>query len=136
VPHLEDLKRSPGQIIRSSDWNRLVDEVQATFPSAGGYLYGNVIPSPDLALKLGIPLKRWGQVHAGYGYFTYSVSAYRVSADYGRFTRSISTYSIRADYGRFSYPVSIMKGKIWIIGTRIHYVDEYGTERSIEGGAV
>jgi len=82
MPHLEHLKAKPGKIIRSADWNELVDEVQSLRELVAvpmGYLpygavsYGDVYPAQDLVLKLGLPTHRWAEVHGGFGYFTYGV---------------------------------------------------------------
>jgi len=77
MPTLEDLKVKPGMLIRSSTWNKMVDWIENLKDLAAvtyeGYVRKDLIPDPDLAVKLGTVQARFLEVHAGHGYFAYDV---------------------------------------------------------------
>ena len=77
MPKFDYLKVSPGQVIRSSWANELVDAIETVSEDGAisyeGYVSKDLIPNIDLAVNLGLENRRFKEVHAGYGYFTYGI---------------------------------------------------------------
>ncbi len=77
MPYLDHLKVKPLSVIRSSTWNELVGVVEDIGYEGGvdvyGYAHKDIIPERDLALNLGLNIKRFLKVNCGYGDFSYSV---------------------------------------------------------------
>jgi len=74
MPMFEHLKVKPGQVIRSTWANELVDSIQMVAEYGVidyyGYVHGDIIPDTDLLFNLGEEGARFKQVHAGKGYFS------------------------------------------------------------------
>jgi len=77
MPMFDYLKVRPGQVIRSSWANDLVDAIQTVAEYGAvdydGYVHKDLIPDTDLALNLGMENLRFNEVNAGYGNFTYDL---------------------------------------------------------------
>ena len=77
MPKFDYLKVTPGMVIRSSWANELVDAIETVSEygavSYEGYISKDLIPDADLAINLGLEDRRFKEVHAGYGYFTYGI---------------------------------------------------------------
>jgi len=77
MPMFDHLKVRPGQVIRSSWANDLVDAIQMVAEYGAvdyyGYVHKDLIPDRDLALNLGLEDLRFKEVHAGYGYFSHDL---------------------------------------------------------------
>jgi len=75
MPMLEELRLKTGQIITEDWYDALVDYLEELgyggVITVYGYVSKDLIPVADLLLNLGIPLKRFKEIHSGYGYFTY-----------------------------------------------------------------
>ena len=93
MPDLEKLRLRTGQVITEDWYDDLVDILnEITFEGAVdyyGYIRKDLIPIQDLLLNLGIEGKRIKEIHAGYGYFTYSVNTEKVNADWGYFDQNV-----------------------------------------------
>jgi len=74
----ENLKVRPGQVIRSSWANDLVDAIQTVAEYGAvdyyGYVHDDLIPERDLVLNLGLEDLRFNEVHAGEGHFSYDLT--------------------------------------------------------------
>jgi len=77
MPMFDHLKVRPGQVIRSSWANELIDAIQTVAEYGAvdyyGYVHSDLIPDRDLALNLGINDLRFKEAHVGTGYFSYDV---------------------------------------------------------------
>ncbi len=77
MPKFDYLKVQPGQVIRSSWANDLVDAIEMVSEDGAvtyeGYILNNLIPEADLAINIGAETKRIKTIFAGYGYFTYGI---------------------------------------------------------------
>ena len=94
MPMFDHLKVRPGQVIRSSWANDLVDAIQIVAEYGAvdyyGYVHEDLIPDRDLALNLGLEDLRFKEVHAGYGYFDYVTKTNEVLANEGHFTTDLT----------------------------------------------
>lgn len=74
MPMFNHLKVKPGQVIRASWANDLVDAIQSVAEKGAvdyyGYVHKDLIPERDLALNLGMDDLRFKEVHAGEGHFS------------------------------------------------------------------
>jgi len=77
MPTLENLRLRTGQAITETWYDNLVDILESlAFQNPidiYGYVIKDLVPYSDLALNLGIDVKRFKEAHVGYGYFTYDV---------------------------------------------------------------
>jgi hypothetical protein len=79
MPTIDDLYLKTGRFI-TEDWYANLVAILKDFEAMkgvwyGGYVLKDILPDVDLALNLGIGNLRWLNLFAGYGYFSYSVSA-------------------------------------------------------------
>jgi len=76
MPTLEELRLRTGQLVTEDWYDSLVDYLEQLgyggVISLYGYVVKDLVPIVDLLLNLGIPLRRWLEVHVGYGYFAYN----------------------------------------------------------------
>jgi len=81
MPTYEQLRLRTGEPIVEEWFDRLVDALvelrERGAVTYGGYVRRSLIPVLDLALNLGVSLRRFWQVHALYGYLSYAVFAYQ-----------------------------------------------------------
>jgi len=74
MPTIEDLRLITGQLVTEDWYDLLVDYLEQLsyggVISVYGYVVADLIPIADLLINLGIPLKQFLAVHAGYGYFS------------------------------------------------------------------
>jgi len=80
MPTLQDiqnLKLSGGQVIKDIWYEQLVNVLTEMYndtkPLRNGYVVEDLIPEADLQLNLGTELKRYKEIHGGWGYFTYGI---------------------------------------------------------------
>lgn len=77
MPCLEELRLKTGQLVTEDWYTTLCDFLcelgYGGVISAYGYVSGDLIPISDLLFNLGIPLKRFKELHAGWGFFDYYV---------------------------------------------------------------
>jgi len=77
MPDTESLRLRTGQLVTEDWYDALVDFLEQLgyggVISAYGYVVGDLVPIQDLLLNLGIPLKRFKELWAGYGYFSYDL---------------------------------------------------------------
>jgi len=70
MPTIDDLKLSRGQRIRYTWYENLVTVLKGIDITSVidyyGYVRKDLIPDPDMAIKLGIPSRRFLEVHSGY----------------------------------------------------------------------
>jgi len=94
MPMFDYLKVKTGQVIRSSWANDLVDAIQTVAEKGAvdyyGYVHKDLIPDRDLALNLGLEDLRFREVHAGYGYFTYTTKTDEILANVGHFSEELT----------------------------------------------
>jgi hypothetical protein len=69
MPHLDYLRPSTGKVITTAWGTAVVDLIENMGIDQYGYLHSDLIPDVDVALKLGIPIKRFKEVHAQDAYF-------------------------------------------------------------------
>jgi len=73
MPTLDQLRLRTGQLVTEDWYDALVDYLEQLgyggVISAYGYVVGDLVPIVDMLLNLGIPLRNFLAVHAGYGYF-------------------------------------------------------------------
>jgi hypothetical protein len=78
LPTLDDLRLKTGQLITEDWFSDLVDYLEQIGYGGVITLYGyamkDIVPYADLLLNLGLPLKRWKELHAGTGTFTTQVT--------------------------------------------------------------
>ena len=77
MPTIEDLRLGRGERIRYLWFNDLCDvlynmDVTAVIDPYG-YVRRDLIPDPDLAIRLGIPSRRWKEVHSGYERVSFNI---------------------------------------------------------------
>lgn len=77
MPDIEELRLRTGQLVTEDWYDLLVDYLEELgyggVITAYGYVMKDLIPALDLCIKLGIPIRRFLEVHAGYGYFSSAV---------------------------------------------------------------
>jgi hypothetical protein len=77
MPCLEELRLKTGQLV-TEDWYDDLADILCELGYGGiislyGYVQQDLIPVQDLLINLGIPLKRFKELHAGWGFFEYYV---------------------------------------------------------------
>lgn len=77
MPCLEDIRLKTGQLV-TEDWYTTLADYLCQLGYGGvitiyGYVSADLIPVADLLINLGIPLKRFKELHAGWGFFDYYV---------------------------------------------------------------
>lgn len=77
MPCLEELRLKTGQLV-TEDWYDALADILCELGYGGiislyGYVQQDLIPVQDLLINLGIPLKRFKELHAGWGFFSYYV---------------------------------------------------------------
>jgi hypothetical protein len=77
MPDIEELRLRTGQLVTEDWYDLLVDYLEELgyggVITTYGYVMKDLIPALDLCIKLGIPIRRFLEVHAGYGYFSSAV---------------------------------------------------------------
>jgi len=77
MPDIEELRLRTGQLVTEDWYDLLVDYLEELgyggVITTYGYVMKDLVPLLDLCIKLGIPIRRFLEVHAGYGYFSSAV---------------------------------------------------------------